>query len=684
MCEGKCDQVSKKEWEEIAEDKTASGPLRDYAKNRVRPTLVRGTGQPGPAADGFRPARHAAPPVRRLRVFAFDPSFSTRLDRAVHNEVELKVRWEPTLDPGPCGDYVDVIDYDPASQCFYEPVNLNDIHLVAQSGLAPSEGNPQFHQQMVYGVAMRTVEHFERSLGRPVFWAVPKGGNLNQFNPRLRIYPHALREANAYYSPEKAALLFGYFPADLGAAGGMVFTCLSHDVIAHEATHAILDGMHRRFQLPTNPDMLAFHEAFADIVALFSRFSLPGILELEIAQSRGDLEQETTLGKLAQQFGAALGHRGALRSAIGRSENGEWMRERPDPARYRNDKAPHLRGSILVSAIFDVFLAIYKKRSADLIRIASEGTGVLRAGAIHPDLVARLAAEASRTARQILNICIRALDYCPPVDLTFGEYLRALITADFDMVPDDQTGFRVAFVESFRNWGIYPNDVRSLSVESLLWTTTNPGNKQIQTEQGRVLLERLREFYQDWSSISPQQESKTPGVEYRRKVFELSRKHAGALHEMLLEVFRQAPDLANEVGLDPTITGRGGKPGELRMMFEVHAVRIAERQRPDGSMVRHVIVTLTQGRDIRLDSGDAFRFHGGATVIVDLDSPEQQLRYSIRKSITSKSRQARTKEFLQQRGASLGLRAVYFGNGLEAPGEPFALLHRDSDHGEVY
>ena len=30
---------------------------------------------------------------------------------------------------------------------------------------------------------------------------------------RLRIYPHALREANAYYDPEKIALLFGYFPA---------------------------------------------------------------------------------------------------------------------------------------------------------------------------------------------------------------------------------------------------------------------------------------------------------------------------------------------------------------------------------------------------------------------------------------------------------------------------------------
>ena len=51
----------------------------------------------------------------------------------------------------------------------------------------------------------------------------------------------------------------------------------------------------------------------------------------------------------------------------------------------------------------------------------------------------------------VLNICIRALDYCPPVDLVFGEYLRALITADADLVPDDKHGYRTAFIEAFRN-----------------------------------------------------------------------------------------------------------------------------------------------------------------------------------------------------------------------------------------
>src|SRR5262249_2643565 len=99
---------------------------------------------------------------------------------------------------------------------------------------------------------------------------------------RLRIYPHALRAKNAYYSPEHKALLLGYFKSDIPVEGllqgSVVFTAVSHDVVAHETTHALLDGVHRRFREATNPDVLAFHEAFADIVALFQHFTLPEAL----------------------------------------------------------------------------------------------------------------------------------------------------------------------------------------------------------------------------------------------------------------------------------------------------------------------------------------------------------------------------------------------------------------------
>ena len=96
---------------------------------------------------------------------------------------------------------------------------------------------------------------------------------------------------------------------------------------------------------------------------------------------------------------------------------------------------------------------------------------MLREGEIHPDLANRLAAEAARCAQQVLQMCIRAIDYCPPVGITFGDYLRAIVTAETDFNPDDSGGYRLAFVESFRHWGIHPEGRRSMSVEGLLWPT---------------------------------------------------------------------------------------------------------------------------------------------------------------------------------------------------------------------
>ena len=67
-------------------------------------------------------------------------------------------------------------------------------------------------------------------------------------------------------------------------------------MVAHETTHALLDGLDRRFIEPTNPDVLAFHEAFGDIVALFQHFTLreAAILD-QIHKTSGDLGQEIFL-----------------------------------------------------------------------------------------------------------------------------------------------------------------------------------------------------------------------------------------------------------------------------------------------------------------------------------------------------------------------------------------------------
>src|SRR6185436_19385472 len=106
--------------------------------------------------------------------------------------------------------------------------------------------------------------------------------------------------------------------------------------------------------------------------------------------------------------------------------------------------------SILVAAVFEAFTTINDARASKLIRLATSGSGELPRGALPAILLDALAGEAAKTADHFLGMCIRALDYCPPIGLTFGDYLRALVTADRDMVPDDTHGYRVALIDAFR------------------------------------------------------------------------------------------------------------------------------------------------------------------------------------------------------------------------------------------
>ena len=98
-------------------------------------------------------------------------------------------------------------------------LNVNGLQYVVfhPSRVSPCLGAWAFHQQMVYAVARKTIEHFEQALGRRALWSSRRtlinGRYEEEYVERLRIYPHALREANAYYSSAKKALLFGYFPA---------------------------------------------------------------------------------------------------------------------------------------------------------------------------------------------------------------------------------------------------------------------------------------------------------------------------------------------------------------------------------------------------------------------------------------------------------------------------------------
>lgn len=636
----------------------------------------------------YAPVTIPAPAHRRLQGYAYDPSLSGRMDTALFNETVYKIRWEDAsplpdegLMPGPVGEYLEVVDYDPASGCFYNPIDLNHPYILAQDGLEPSEGNPQFHQQMVYAVIMTTIANFENALGRYALWST--GADFG-FVRRLRVYPHALREANAYYSPDKKALLFGYFPAssdrpDRLLPGGMVFTCLSHDIIAHETTHALLDGMYERFIEANHHDSLAFHEAFADIVALFQHFSFPEVLRHQIGRTRGDLSSQNLLGELAQQFGEAIGNYGALRSALGKTskETGKWERAEPNPDDYRTVTEPHDRGAILVAAVFDAFIAIYNSRVADLLRIASSGTGILPEGELHPDLVHRLAQEASRAAQHVLNACIRALDYCPPVDITFGDYFRAIITADMDLVPDDDRGYRVAFVEAFRRRGIYPRDIRVLSADSLRWPRVDVAQDFFEPMLKELRL-RIGEFgyFHDRREIHDKTE--TISRELNEWIATEGRSH--------LKEFSRICGVTFELGMEGLKESRTHK-GVPK--FQIHSLRPSRRVGPDGDTLNQLIISIVQTREVPLDPSappkdpdgkkrEILKFRGGCTLILDLDT--MRLVYAVRKDIADENRLNRYRDYQKSLMTDGSLQATYF-KKLKDHDEPFALLHRSQNYG---
>lgn len=379
-----------------------------------------------------------------------------------------------TLGAGPTGYRVKVVDFDASSNLLYKDEVYASDATRAGEGLrvdgdpyeyrgdgTPADqrayeervlADPNFHAQNVYAIVMRTLARFEFALGRRVAWSFP-GHQLN-------VIPHAFAEANAFYSEDDHALFFGYFP---GRSGEMVFTCLSHDVIAHETTHALLDGLRTRFTEASTPDQAAFHEAFADIVALLSVFSLPSVVAAGLSGARAPAARSKeiplidgtllTMGALctsiltgvAKQVGQEMKATGdevsevrgaALRRSV-------QMEPSPDYLTSPSYQEEHHRGEILVAAFMRSFLKLWIRRI--------EGLGTFGDNLYNRDMVVE---EGAKAADHLLTMAIRALDYSPPTDMDFGAYLASLLTADAELYSEDAHGYRAAIRETFESYGI--------------------------------------------------------------------------------------------------------------------------------------------------------------------------------------------------------------------------------------
>jgi hypothetical protein len=565
----------------------------------------------------------------------------------------------------------------------HEPVNLEDHRLLLEQGLAPTPGDARFHQQMTYAVCSTVYHSFRHALGRDPSWgfapraepqthlphAAPAATSRaapavapqphtremdeepvgeeeedDERGDRLWILPYAMQEPNAYYDKGTGTLRFGYYDASARVAsvnlpGGLVFTSLSHDIVAHEMTHAMLDGLRARFAIPTGPDVLAFHEALADLVAVFQHFSYRQVVHEALRRSRGDVGAAELLVDIGRQFGHTTG--GSERARALRTSFDVERARAGAERRYDPTLETHVLGSVLVEAVFAAFIAVFERKTERYRLLATDGTGVFPPGEIPPMLCDLLAKEASQLASQFLAICIRAVDYCPPVDIEFGEYLRALVTADRDLVRDDQWGYREALIAAFRARDIYPRGVRFLAEDALLWK-----KPPRELPAARALSFGQLRFRGDPGRAAGQKEL---------------RRQACALGRL---VCRRAN--LTMFGLAPAGDDRDG----VTELPCVESVRATRRVGPDGQVVFDLVAEVTQRRLVD-DPEGRFLFYGGATVILD---PEGRVRFVVSKSITNEERLARQRDFRLGRGAPYWRLA----DGEWRPvASPFRLVHRE-------
>jgi hypothetical protein len=312
------------------------------------------------------------PVTRPLTVFTQDPA-TRKMDVSV---ATLDVPYEP-LAPGPDGSVIRVIDHDVSSNDTHEPLDLDRLASYVPHGFPASTTDPRFAQQMTYAVAMNTYDRFRQALGRTPDFAFPAARKGEPPDPpgtvKLHIYPHFRREDNAYYDDTRGALHFGYTFGNkaarlLNQPGGIVFTSLSHDVVVHEMTHALVDGMRAKFLLPSNADVIAFHEGFSDLVALFQRFQYTDLVRRALSNS-GDLTAGL-LTDFARQWGQTTGDgRTPLRTALVDAGPPDAPVKRK--FLYQHAREDHARGAVLLAAVFDAFRWVFMQKTEQVRRVAA-------------------------------------------------------------------------------------------------------------------------------------------------------------------------------------------------------------------------------------------------------------------------------------------------------------------------
>jgi hypothetical protein len=354
----------------------------------------------------------------QVPMYVQDPEVARLRENLGIRNIDLD--WEPGLADGPTSARVAVVDYNADTGLVAQPARWDEAGRRFLEADDPASF--QFHQVNVWAVVQNTLSFFEdpHVMGRPIPWGFD--------GSRLIVVPHAGNLRNAYYDRSSKSLQLYYF----GAAERPVYTCLSHDIISHETGHAVLDGIRPSYNTISSSQTAAFHEFLADLTAILSALRNNDVRGVVAEASGGDLYSDDTIADLAEQFArdevvAVYGE--AQRYYLRTAKNNLTMKE------IQGEWEPHECSQVLTGAMFKILSEINKLQLADEPKPSP--------------------AEALWRATSHLNrMALRALDYCPPVDIQFIDYARAVLRADELAYPRDSKGYRTIIAQEFTRRGL--------------------------------------------------------------------------------------------------------------------------------------------------------------------------------------------------------------------------------------
>lgn len=402
-----------------------------------------------------RSSRHSTAKDITAEIFLKDPL----VEKALPNLGRLKVaiKGEHCIGPGPTSSRVAVVDYNGDLDCLFKASRLHGSQTRFKIRGGALERDFHFHQVNVWATIHKTLDLLEAPdvLGRRIPWAFPGG--------RLKVLPHAGYWENAFYDRDTGALHFFYFE---GKRGETIFTCLSHDIVTHELGHAVLDGLKPYYNEVTSAATAGFHEYFGDAIALTSALShRPLVVELA-GRSNTVLSPKNVLANIAQEFGSGLSDQyGSIQDAYLRSAQNKLTMD--DLA---GEQEEHAYSELMTGAYYDLLELIYKQ----LMKGRTASNGGHRVSALF------------KAAHVVRRMLLRALDYCPPVDLNFRDYAKAVFRADKMAYPIDLTGYRDLWCRVMKKRKIilnadelnprrtiYNNDLRNLDISVIAASLTD-------------------------------------------------------------------------------------------------------------------------------------------------------------------------------------------------------------------